>query len=214
MGLPMKKKDVKIIEKTRPFDGYFQIDRYTVQYRRFEGGWSEPHTREVFERGHAVAVILYDPDRDELVFVEQFRIGAYSAITTTPWWNDADFSPWLIECVAGIIDEGETPESVARREAIEEAGCKIEELVPIQRILVTPGACSETLFLYCGKVDSSQVEGIHGLDEEHEDIRVIKLSAPVAFEWLEAGKFQHSGTTVALRWFHDNHRDLRARWRS
>lgn len=208
----MKKKDVKIVEKTRPFDGYFQIDRYTVQYRRFDGEWSEPHTREVFERGHAAAVLLYDADRDELVFVEQFRVGAYSALTTTPWWNEDDLSPWMIECVAGIIDEGEVPEEVARREAIEEAGCRIEELVPIQRLLISPGACSETLFLYCGRIDASEVGGIHGLDDEHEDIRVVKLSVPVAFEWLDAGKFLHSGTVAALRWFHEHHRHIRARW--
>ncbi len=206
----MKEKDVKVIEKTRPFDGYFQIDRYTVQHKLFEGGWSQPFKREVFERGHAVVVLLYDPKTDELVFVEQFRIGAYSALQT-PWWDGED-SPWLIECVAGIIDDGETPEAVARREAQEEAGCEIQELVPVQRILASPGACSETVFVYCGRIDSTEVGGIHGLDDEHEDIRVHKLTAGEAFDWLKAGRFLHSVTVIALWWFHDNHRHLQARW--
>jgi len=207
----MNEKDVKILDKARPFDGYFQVDRYTVQHKLFDGGWSEPFTREVFERGHAVVVLLYDPETDDLVFVEQFRIGAYSA-HQTQWWEDGT-SPWLLECVAGIIDDGETPEDVARREAKEEAGCAVGELVPIQRILASPGGSSETVFAYCGRIDSSQAGGIHGLDEEHEDIRVHRVPTGQAFEWLESGRFVHSITVIALWWFHDKHRHLRALWR-
>lgn len=206
----MNDKDVKILDKTRSFDGYFQIDRYTVQHKLFEGGVSQPFTREVFERGHAVVVLLYDPETDDLVFVEQFRIGAYAA-QQTPWW-EGEASPWLIECVAGVIDDGETPEQVARREAKEEAGCEVTEMVPIQRVLASPGASSETVFVYCGRVDSAQAVGIHGLDDEHEDIRVLKVPTGQAFEWLDAGRFVHSITIIAVQWFHDNHRHLRASW--
>jgi len=93
-------------------------------------------TREIFERGHAVSVVLYDPDLDNLVFIEQFRPGALAA-KSSPWF-DADFSPWLVETVAGIIGEGETPEQVARREAVEEADCKILELEPVCHYLASP----------------------------------------------------------------------------
>lgn len=208
----MKRTDVTVIDRTRPFDGYFKIDRYTVRHRLFEGGWSEPFTREVFERGHAVVALLYDADLDVLVFVEQFRIGAYAALSSTPWW-DADASPWLIECVAGIIDDGETPEQVARREAVEEANCEIRELVPVQRVMASPGGCSETVFIFCGQVDASEAGGVHGLDDEHEDIRVLVVPAAEAFEWLEAGRIVHSISIIALRWFLYRHRHLRAAWR-
>jgi len=201
-----------VIDRTRPFDGYFKIDRYTVRHRLFEGGWSEPFTREVFERGHAVVVLLYDADLDSLVLVEQFRIGAYAALSSTPWW-DADTSPWLVECVAGIIDGGETPEQVARREALEEAGCEVRELVPVQRIMASPGGCSETVFLFCGQVDASKAGGVHGLDDEHEDIRVLVVPVTEAFEWLESGRIVHSISIIALRWFLHRHRHLRAAWR-
>lgn len=209
----MKRKDVTVVEKSRPFDGYFKVDRYTVRHRLYEGGWSEPFTREVFERGHATVVLLYDADLDALVLVEQFRVGAYAALTTSPWWED-DFSPWLVECVAGIIDEGESPEQVARREAVEEAGCEIGEIIPVQRIMASPGGSSETVFLFCGQVDASRVAGFHGLDDEHEDIRVIRVPAAEAFEWLESGRIVHSISIIALRWFHDRHRHLRASWRT
>ncbi|MEQ8695449.1 MAG: NUDIX domain-containing protein, partial [Bauldia litoralis] len=104
--------DVDILEKTTPYKGRFQIDRYRLRYHRFDGAWSEPVLREVFERGHAAAVLPYDPVRDEVVLIEQFRPGPLAA---------GEASPWLIEIVAGIIDPGETPEEVVRREADEEA---------------------------------------------------------------------------------------------
>lgn len=209
----MKRSDVTVIEKSRPFDGYFKIDRYTVRHRLFEGGWSEPFTREVFERGHAAVVLLYDADLDSLVFVEQFRIGAHAALSSTSWWDNG-FSPWLVECVAGIIDEGETPEQVARREAVEESGCEIRELIPIQRVMASPGGCSETVFVFCGQVDASKAGGIHGLDAEHEDIRVLTVPAAEAFEWLESGRLVHSITIIAVHWFRQRHRHLRAAWRA
>ncbi len=209
----MKRSDVTVIEKSRPFDGYFKIDRYTVRHRLFEGGWSEPFTREVFERGHATVVLLYDADLDCLVFVEQFRIGAHAALSSTAWW-DGDLTPWLVECVAGIIDEGETPDQVARREATEESGCEIRELIPIQRVMASPGGCSETVFVFCGQIDASKAGGIHGLDAEHEDIRVLVVPAAEAFEWLESGRFVHSITIIAVHWFRQRHRHLRAAWRA
>lgn len=209
----MTSDDVKVIEKDRPFDGYFKIDRYTVQHRLFEGGWSEPFKREVFERGHAITVLLYDPDLDKLVLVEQFRIGAHAAHISTDWW-DGEFSPWLVECVAGIIDEGETPEQVARREAKEEAGCIVTDIVPIQRVLASPGGSSETIFAFCGRVDASQAGGFHGVEAEHEDIRVLAVPAAEAFEWLDRGRIVHSLSIIALQWFRHHHRDLRAAWRA
>ncbi|MBT3359465.1 MAG: NUDIX domain-containing protein [Rhodospirillales bacterium] len=208
----MNKKDVEIIEKEQPFKGYFRIDRYTVRHKLFEGGWSGPVSRECLERGHAVTALLYDADLDFLVFVEQFRIGAHAA-HDSPWWGE-EASPWMTECVAGIIDEGETPENVVRREAVEEAGCEVTDLVPIMKILASPGACSETVFVYCGRTDASNAGGVHGLDHEDEDIRVVRIPAAEAFVWLDAGKFIHSATIIAVQWFRENHTHLRARWRS
>lgn len=207
----MNKKDVEIIEKEQPFNGYFQIDRYKLRHKLFEGSWSQPFYRECLERGHAVTVLLYDPQLDMLLFVEQFRIGAHAA-NDSPWWDEGA-SPWMIECVAGIIDEGETPENVVRREAIEEAGCEVGDLVPIMKMLASPGACSETVFIYCGRIDASNAGGVHGLDFENEDIRVVSVSATEAFAWLDAGKFIHSATIIALQWFRNNHERLRAQWR-
>jgi ADP-ribose pyrophosphatase len=194
--------DVELVEKTTPYDGYFRIGRYRLRHRRFDGGWTEVLAREVFERGHATVVLPYDPARDAVVLIEQFRIGAYAA----------GLAPWLIEPVAGIIEPGETPEDVARREAVEEAGCKITELEPIGTVLSSPGACSEVHHLYCGRVDSEGVGGLHGLDHEHEDIRAFTLPVDTALERLARGEYGNASTVITLQWLALNRERLKKKW--
>lgn len=193
---------VEVLEKTTPFKGYFQVDLYRLRHRKFDGGWTEEMTREIFERGHAAAVLLYDPARDTVVLIEQFRPGAYAA----------GMEPWLIEVVAGIIDPGETPEDVVRREAMEEAGCTVTDLHSIGRYLATPGGSTETLALFCGRVDSRGAGGIHGLDHEHEDIRVLPLSRTEALERLGRGEITNLPAVAALQWLALNHTELMRIW--
>jgi ADP-ribose pyrophosphatase len=204
--------DVETIEKTTVFEGYFRIDRHVLRHLRFDGGWTEPITREVFERGHAAAALLYDPDLDRLVLIEQFRIGVLAA-ADAPEVAET-FSPWLIEIVAGIIDAGETPEGVVRREAQEEAGCTVDALEPACIMFASPGAASETIRIFCGCVDAAHAGGIHGLAEEHEDIRVLVVSSEEAFRRLDEGEVINATAMVALHWFRVNRARIRALWRS
>lgn len=206
-------KDVEVIDKVRAHDGYFKVDRYELRHRKHEGGTTDIMHREIFERGHAVAVILYDPDLDKLVFIEQFRPGAYAAFNS-PWFDEASQSPWLLECVAGIIDAGQTPPEVAKRECREEANCEVLDLLPITHYLVSPGGSTESMFLYCARTDASNVGGIHGLDHEHEDIRVLSIGSDTALQWLDEGRFNNSMTLIAMQWFKLNLTDLRNRWAS
>lgn len=192
--------DVEVIEKIREFDGYFKIDRYRLRHRKHEGGWTDEIQREIFERGHAVAVLMYDPKLDKLVFIEQFRAGAYAAFQS-PWINHGTHSPWLLECVAGIIDDGESPEDVARRECLEEADCKVRELHPISHYLVSPGGTSESIFIYFAHVDASGASGVHGLEHEGEDIRVLSVDSATALAWLDEGRFNNAMTLIAMQWF-------------
>ena len=209
----MSPDDVRIEALETAFQGYFRVDRYRLRHRLHEGGWSQPVTREVFERGHAVAVVLYDPDRDELVLIEQFRIGAFAA-SRSPFYPD-DASPWLYEIVAGIIDDpGESAEAVARREAMEEAGVTVTELEPVTRYLVSPGGGTESVTIFCGRVDATGAGGIHGLDHEHEDIRVFALSADECFRWLDKGRFINAMTLIGLQWFRHHHARLREAWKT
>lgn len=194
---------VEIIDKTLRYKGFFEIVGYRFRHRLFAGGWSAEIRREVFERGHAVGVLPYDPAADTVVLIEQFRIGALVA----------GMAPWQTEIVAGIIEEGEEIEEVARRETAEEAGATVGELIPICRYLVSPGGSSESVQLYCGRVDSRGLGGIHGLADENEDIRVEVTSVDDALAALNAGRIGNAVTIIALQWLALNRRRLREIWR-
>lgn len=198
----MTEKDVEILETTEAFKGYFRIDRYRLRHRLFRGGWSGEITREVFERGHAAAVLPYDPVRDAVVMIEQFRVGAYAA----------GRQPWLVEVVAGIIEEGETAEEVVLREAVEEAGCEVTDLIPVAEYLVSPGGTSEVITAFCGRVDSTDAGGYHGIAEEHEDIRVVVMPFAEAAELLRARKIDNATAVVTLQWLVINRDEVRRKW--
>lgn len=197
-----KRSDVEIIERETVYQGYFRVDRYRLRHKLFAGGWSDEMQREVFERGHAVTLLPYDPVRDEVVLIEQFRPGAFAS------GRDA----WLIECVAGIIEEGETPEDVARREAVEEAGLTVQDLWHMQSMFVSPGAVTEHMELYLGRVDADGAGGIHGLDHEHEDIRVFVCAFNEAMEMLESGRIIDCHTVVSLQWLALHRDEVREQW--
>jgi len=194
-------ESVQILETDTPFTGFFRIDRYTLRHRTHAGGWSAPMTREVFERGHAVAVLPYDPVRDEVVLIEQFRPGALAG----------GMPPWQIEVVAGIIEPGEAPEDVARRETEEESGLETRSLIPISHYLATPGGSSETIRLYCGLIDASDAGGLHGLAHENEDIYARAMAFDAAFALLGQGPADNAPTVIGLTWLALNRARLRRR---
>lgn len=148
-------------------------------------------------------MLLYDPQRDALVIIEQFRPGALQL-------NDERV--WLLEIVAGAIEPGETPESVAYREAVEESGCEILDLIKINEFFTSPGGTSELLHLFCGRIDSTHVGGLHGLDEEDEDISVSVLSFDEVYQLLVSGKILSAIPIIAIQWLALNRETLRQRW--
>ena len=198
----MTEPRVEVFERIVCYQGFFRLERYRLRHRLFSGVWSREMVREVFERGHAAAVLPYDPGRDQVVLVEQFRIGALQA----------PGGPWLLEIIAGIIDPGETPEEVVRREAVEESDCVLQEVVPICEYHVSPGGTTERISLFCGKVDASHLGGVHGLAEEEEDIRVLVMSTDEAVALLHTGKIQSAAPIIALQWLLLNRESLRRRW--
>ena len=139
--------DFQVFDKSIVYNGFFRMEKYRLRHRLFSGEWSAEMQRECMERGHAVAVLPYDPVRDRVVLLEQFRIGAL----------EHSGGPWLLEIVAGIIGPQETKAEVARREAKEEANCELLDLIPILETLVSPGGTSESVALYCGRIDSTDL---------------------------------------------------------
>jgi ADP-ribose pyrophosphatase len=195
---------IDIVDREIAYQGFFRIDRYRLRHRLYSGGWSEVMSREVFERGRAVGLLLYDARRDAVVLVEQFRLPAHLA----------GFSAWQLEIVAGVVDRsGELDIDVARREAEEEAGLTVTgELVPIHRFITSPGGSTETVALFCGSVDASRAGGIHGLADEHEDIKVVVKPYADIRRLLRDGGIDNAFTLVALYWLVANRSRLRRRW--
>ncbi|MDH5357953.1 MAG: NUDIX domain-containing protein [Gammaproteobacteria bacterium] len=198
----MTKKQFTIINESTPYQGFFSLKTFELKHTLYQGGWSDTVTRELFHRGNCVAVLLYDPDRDEVVILEQFRIGAIQMAEQA----------WLLEVVAGAIEEGETAEEVAYRESIEEAGCEIQELIKINDFFTSPGGTSELLTLFCGKVDTTDVGGIHGLDHENEDIAVTAMKFDDVYQLLRDGKILSAIPIIAIQWLFINRDKLRRQW--
>jgi len=193
--------DVEILKREVGYDGYLRVERIELRHRLFAGGQSAPVVRELVERGHAVGVLPYDPRRDEVVLIRQFRIGALAA----------GRDPWLVETVAGIIENGEAAEEVARRETLEECGCTVGELIPVCDYLSSPGVMSETLTLYCGLTDATHANGIHGLDHEDEDIEAFAQGWTEFWQDVTAGRHADAKLMLAAMWLARNRDDLRRR---
>lgn len=196
-------QDVRIESTETAYNGFFKVNKVRLSHRLFEGGWTQTITRELFERGHAVAVLLYDPELKEFVLIRQFRVGAMATCD----------SPWLNEVVAGMIDAGESADEVCLREAHEEAGVRITALTKALSYLSSPGGTTERIHVYIGRVDATQAQGIHGLDSEHEDIQVFRIDEAEAVAWMEQGKLDNAAALIALQWFVLNKQRVLDEWR-
>lgn len=193
-------KAYEVMEESPVYRGFFNLSQYRLRHTLFGGGWSDPLIRELFHRGRCVAVIPYDPVTDQVLLIEQFRIGAVGDKPV----------PWLVEIVAGAVESGEAPEEVARREAMEEAGCVLDELIVIGEFYTTPGGCSEKVSVFCGLVQGELREGIFGLVEEDEDIRVLVVALDEALAWLQSGIIDSAIPALALQWLALNRGRLQA----
>ncbi|EHG7610606.1 TPA: ADP-ribose diphosphatase [Citrobacter sedlakii] len=197
------KNDVEIIARETLYRGFFSLDLYRFRHRLFNGEMSQEVRREIFERGHAAVLLPFDPERDEVVLVEQVRIAA----------NDTSDTPWLLELVAGMIEDGETVDDVARREAMEEAGIVVKRTKPVLSYLASPGGTSERSSIMVGEVDATTANGIHGLADENEDIRVHVVSREQAYQWVEEGKIDNAASVIALQWLQLHYKELIHEWK-
>jgi ADP-ribose pyrophosphatase len=194
--------EVRLIESKTSYKGFFRIDVLTLQFRRFCGEWSATITREMFARGNSVAVLPYDPVRDEVILIRQFLPGAWAAGRPC----------FPLQIIAGTIGQDETPEHVAVREAQEEAGCALGSIVKAMSFLPSPGGSSELIHVFVARTDASLASGIHGLAAEHEDIRVEVYSADEALRMLDAGEIEAGPAVVGLLWFARMRGALRQAW--
>lgn len=195
-------KTLEIVSDQVVYAGFLGIQRFDLRHSLYAGGTSALLRRERVDAFEAASILLYDPRLDSVVMIEQFRVGAI----------DFPGGAWILEVVGGIVEAGEQPEEVARREAMEEAGCRIGRMESICRFMVSPGFTTERIHLFCGEVDASAAGGIHGLKDEGEDIRVEVLDADEVIGELYDGRINCTSALVAVQWFAMNRVRLREQW--
>lgn len=192
--------DVQILNDALVYTGFFKINKLQLRHRLFGGGWSEPIERELFVKAQAVAAVLYDPVNDLIGLVEQFRVGML----------EASAGPWSLEGVAGMVEPGEDPEAVMRRELSEEAGLSEATLLPITCFYPTPGSCNESTYLYCALCDLHNAGGQFGLADEGEDIQLHVAGADEVFNAMLQSRMNNAATLIGLLWLRDQREALRA----
>jgi ADP-ribose pyrophosphatase len=191
---------VEVLGQDDHYQGFYSLSSFRLRHTLFQGGWSEPLKRELLHRGSCVAVLPYDPVRDEVLLIEQFRIGAL---------NRKD-PPWLTEIVAGGVESGESPEAVAHREGMEEAGVRFSHLHRIGEFFTSPGGTSEKVTLFVGEVEEPLAAGHHGLSDEHEDIRAWVVPFGEALEGVASGEVDSVIPALALLWLSSHRERIRA----
>jgi ADP-ribose pyrophosphatase len=194
--------DVALAGWRQPYAAFFAMEESDLSWRRFDGAVNPPATRAGLISGDAVTVLPYDPVRDRVLLIEQFRAGPH---------HRGDPQPWQLEPIAGRIDPGETPETAARREAVEEAGLQLGRLVEVARYYPTPGICNEFLYSYLALTDLPDGSaGVFGLAEEAEDIRSHLVSFAALMALVASGEAGNAPLILTALWLQRERAALRA----
>jgi len=192
------KSDYLIQTREKRFNGFLRVDTIKLKHKLFLGDWSPEINRELLVREEAVGVLLFDPKRDEIVLVRQFRVGLV----------DKGDSPWLLELVAGMVEAGEELAEVALREVKEESNAEVSKLIKICDYFSSPGISSEKVRLYLGIVASEDMGGFYGLENENEDIEVVVMPYENAISGMKKGHLANAMSIIALQWLELNKSDI------
>ena len=192
------KSDYLVKTRQKRFRGFLRIDTIKLKHKLFLGGWSPEIERELLVREDAVGVLLFDPTRDKIVLVRQFRVGLI----------DKSDSPWILELVAGMVEAGEQLDQVAIREVREESNVEVSDLIKICDYFNSPGVSSEKVSLYLGIVASEEMGGVYGLESENEDIEVVVLPYEEAIKGIKKGYLANAMSIIALQWLELNKSDV------
>jgi len=199
--------DLQVDSTERVWNGRYPLDVVRFRHRRFDGTMSAVRTWELWRRGPAAALLPYDPERDAVVLIEQFRLPALAA----------GLDPVMIEVPAGLSDGPETAEQTIRREVVEETGLHPDRLELIGQFLLTAGGSDELCSLFVGRVRAPAagpdgLVGQAGLATEHEDIRVRLWPASEAINAALIGRVPNSVAAIALLWLNARRPALREQW--
>lgn len=194
--------DHAVLVARAPLGAFFRLQNMDVTHRRFDGDRSAVLVREAFIGVDAAIVLPYDPLRDRVVLVEQFRMGPVAR---------HDPNPWMLEPVAGIVDARETPQQTAHREAFEEAGLHLRHLEPVTQMYPSPGSSSDYFYCYVGLCDIAQDAPYGGgLPSEGEDLRLHPVGLDHALALCDSGEIAAGPLVLLLNWLARHKDRLRA----
>lgn len=185
------KPNYKIINKKNLYSGFFSLNKYEFIHQKHDGNWTGKVEREIFGGAHVSTLLPFDPIKKEIILIQQFRAGVLSRYD----------EEYLYEIVAGIIDNNEKPEDTAKRECLEETGCKVKKILPIQNYFPAPGSSESYYHLFLGEIDSFEGERIRGLEKENENILVKAFKIEQVRKLLKDKKILNGLTLIALQWF-------------
>ncbi len=199
--------DVEIEGVRAVWEGRFTLQLVRFRNTRFDGTRQPTREWELWRRGRAAAVLPYDPVRDVVVLIEQFRVSAFAA----------GLDPVMVEIPAGMCEGDEGAEATILRESQEEMHLSVSDLQPVGDFLLSPGGCDERCAIFAGRVAAPEagpdgLVGGGGLASEQEDLRVRLCPAEVAIARALAGQYPNSVTTIALLWLAANRDRLRREW--
>ena len=184
----------------RLFDDIFKVDEVIVAHQQYDGTMSVDERLLIFERGDAIAVLLFNAEKRTVVLVEQFRAPVLIGRRRE---DPASANGWLTEAVAGTIDPGESAEQAVIRETLEETGYRIEDPELIGKFFLSPGGSSERIFLYFARVsEAEKLQKGGGLDGE--DIKVLQIAVDDLLDRLAKGLIEDAKLAIAAHWLKDN----------
>lgn len=194
--------DLQVADRRLAYAKFFAVEEWQVAWRQFDGSLNAPVERAVFVSCDAVTVLPYDPVRDRVLLIEQFRAGPMAR---------GDAGAWQLEAIAGRIDAGETPEQAGRREAVEEARLTLGALLPVAQYYPSPGIMTEYLYSYVGLVDLPDgIAGVFGQEDEAEDIRGHLISFDRMMEMVASGEIANSPLILTALWLQRERARIRA----
>jgi nudix-type nucleoside diphosphatase (YffH/AdpP family) len=171
----------RVLGRSVAYQGFTRLEVLDIEQTRASGEIMRMK-REIETHGNGASVLAFDPKRRIGVLVRQLRV---------PVGLSVPRSAYLLETIAGLIDHaGDDAADTARREALEEAGLRIGDLVEVASPFTSPGISCERLSLFLAEIDldTDRVTAGGGLADEHEDIEVVHLPLARLAGMADAGE--------------------------